>query len=238
MQSLELHSNATKTGPANLGEEVARLEIELSARRAELTSLQEEFRIFKARYTETVGSRLAELSEVERAIKEAEARLLGVEADAEEDELEAEETPASAPVAQSLRKLFWSVAKLFHPDHAGDEREARRRHTVMAEASRAYREGDAESLHALLGDEELQYFCATTHAHVETEDLATRLIRLKEELRTVEFGIKRLKQNALYQLQQRVAEEAQHGRDALAAQAERINRQSIKAKHRLENLSS
>ncbi|MBV9959000.1 MAG: hypothetical protein JO360_11295 [Acidobacteria bacterium] len=235
MQSLELHPDATKS--TDLGEEVARLETELAARRAELTSLQEEFRAFKARYTATVGSRLAELSEIERAIKEAEARLLGVAAEEDEAEIQVEEAALpSAPVG--LRKLFWSVAKLFHPDHAGDEREARRRHTVMAEASRAYREGDIDSLHALLGDEELQFFCTTNaHTHEETEDLAPRLIQLKEELRTVRFGIKRLTQDALYQLQQRVAEEATHGRDALAQQAERINRQIIKAKYRLENLS-
>jgi hypothetical protein len=238
MQSLELHSDATKNSSADLADEVARLEAELAVRRAELTSLQEEFRAFKTRYTNTVGSRLAELSEIERAIKEAEARLLGVEADEEAEEVEAVEAPAPAPAGQGLRKLFWSVAKLFHPDHAGDEREARRRHTVMAEASRAYREGDIDSLHALLGDEDLQFFCATTHAHEETEDLATRLIQLKEELRTVQFGIKRLTQDALYQLKERVAEEALHNRDALAQQAERINRQITKAKHRLENLSS
>lgn len=234
MQSLERHASAT-----DLASEIARLEILISERRAELSGLQEEFRQFKTLYTQTVGSRLAELSEIERAIKEAEARLLGIEAADEEGapEAQADAAQTSTPVGKSLRKLFWSVAKMFHPDHASDEREARRRHTVMAEASRAYREGDVESLHALLGDEELQFFCATTHAHEETEDQATRLIILKEELRTIEFGIKRLKQDALYQLKQRVAEESTHGRDALNQQAERINRQIFKARHRLENLS-
>jgi hypothetical protein len=239
MQSLELHAAAAKTGVDEMASEVLRLEALLAERRAELTLLQEEFRQFKTLYTQTVGSRLAELSEIERAIKEAEARLLGIEAEDEEDAhaAQADASQTSTPVGKSLRKLFWSVAKMFHPDHASDEREARRRHTVMAEASRAYSEGDAESLHALLGDEELQFFCATTHAHEETEDLAARLIRLKEELRTIEFGIKRLKQDALYQLKQRVDEESKHGRDALAQQAERINRQIVKARHRLENLS-
>jgi hypothetical protein len=240
MQSLERHSSSTKNAATDLAGEVARLEAALAERRDELTLLQEEFRCFKTRYTQVVGSRLAELSEIERAIKQAESRLLGIDAEDEADaELDTDSASAqsSSPVGKSLRKLFWSVAKLFHPDHAGDENEARRRHTVMTEANRAYREGDIESLHALLGDEDLQFFCATTHAHEETQDLATRIITLKEELRTVEFGIKRLKQDALYQLKQRVDLEAQHGRDALAEQAARINRQILKAKHRLENLS-
>ncbi len=242
MQSLARRSSATKNAATDLAGEVARLETALAERRDELTLLQEEFRRFKTRYTQVVGSRLAELSEVERAIKQAESRLLGIEADAE-DEAEAEldtdsaAAQSSSPVGKSLRKLFWSVAKIFHPDHASDENEARRRHTVMTEANRAYREGDIESLHALLGDEDLQFFCATTHAHEETQDLAARIITLKEEQRTVEFGIKRLKQDALYQLKQRVDLEAQHGRDALTEQAARINRQIAKAKHRLENLA-
>jgi hypothetical protein len=240
MQSLERHSSATENAAADLAGEVARLEAVLVERRDELTLLQEEFRVFKTHYTQIVGSRLAELSEIERAIKQAEARLLGTEAEDEaedEPDTDSASTPSSTPVGKSLRKLFWSVARMFHPDHAGDENEARRRHTVMAEANRAYREGDVESLHALLGDEDLQFFCATTHAHEETQDLATRIITLKEELRTVEFGIKRLKQDALYQLQQHVDLEARHGRDALTEQAARINRQIIKATHRLENLS-
>ncbi|MFN2456524.1 MAG: hypothetical protein ABR577_20225, partial [Pyrinomonadaceae bacterium] len=73
--------------------------------------------------------------------------------------------PPTLPVKTALRKLFWSVARMFHPDHAADEKEARRRHTIMAEASRAYRDGDIESLHTLLGDEQLQFFCVGAHAH-------------------------------------------------------------------------
>jgi hypothetical protein len=215
------------------------MERALTERRSELTILQEEFRAFKTRYTQMVGGRLAELAEVERAIKEAEARLLGVEeAEAEEPiEEDAVEASSGAQVGGGLRKLFWAVARMFHPDHATDEGEARRRHTVMAEANRAYREGDVESLHTLLGDEELQFFCAGAQAEDDPLDLAGRIVLLKEELRTVEFGIKRIKQNGLYQLKLNVEEEARHNRDALAAQAERIQRQIVKARHKLEHLS-
>lgn len=242
MHSLSLCPPAPNTAAPDLAGEVTRLAALLVERGDELTALQEEFRLFKTRYTQIVGSRLAELAEVEQAIKEAEARLLGLDANAEtEDEDDAHPDAAHAPntslVGSSLRKLFWSVAKMFHPDHASDEHEARRRHTVMAEANRAYREGDSESLHALLGDEELQFFCTGTQTHEDPEDLASQLVQLKEELRTVEFGIKRLKQNGLYQLKLKVDEAAHSGRDALTAQAERIHRQIVKAQHRLENLS-
>lgn len=240
MESLSLHPTAAETKPLDPAAEFARLETLLAERRAELSALQEEMREFKARYTQTVGARLAELAEVEQEIKEAEESRLGVGAEeVEEDagQVQAAHDARGVPVKTALRKLFWSVARMFHPDHAGDEHEARRRHSIMAEASRAYRDGDVESLNTLLGDEQLQSFCATTRPPEEEEDLADRLLSLKEELRTVEFGLKRLTQDGLFRLKQRVAAEAAEGRDALTAEAERIQRQIVKARRRLEHLS-
>jgi hypothetical protein len=136
-----------------------------------------------------------------------------------------------------MRKLFWAVAKMFHPDHAADEVEAKRRHSIMAEASRAYTEGDVESLHTLLGDEQLQSLCAVGAAEGETDDLETRLLGLEIELRTVEFGIKRIRLDGLYRTKLKVEEEEAAGRNALQHMAEQINRQIIKARRRLEHLS-
>ena len=238
--SLTLHPSAGHSETIDLAVEIARLENLLIERRRELATLQEEFQEFKARYTQIVGSRLAELAEIERTIKAAEAQRLGVEADVlEPDEDVAEVAPAitASPIGKSFRQLFWAVAKMFHPDHAADETEARRRHTIMAEASRAYREGDAESLSTLLGDEELQFYCTATRVEDDPEDYASRLILLKEELRTVEFGVKRLKLNGLFQLKLGVDHEARSGRDALAEQAERLDRQIVKARRRLAHLS-
>lgn len=243
MRSLRLHSSANKSEALDLAVEVARLENLLFERRGELVALQEEFQWFKARYTQTVGSRLSELAEIERAIKAAETQRLGVEANAGREEPDDEETHAAAqavlksPISKSVRKLFWAVAKMFHPDRAADAQEARHRHTIMAEASRAYREGDVESLRTLLGDEELHFFCTGANIEDDPQDLASRLFALKEELRTVEFGIKRLKLNGLYQLKLGIDKEAQGGRDALAEQAERIDRQIVKARRRLAHLS-
>lgn len=239
MNQLSLHPTTTQHAPPDLAQEIARLTDSLHERRAELAALQEEFRAFKARYAQAVGSRLAELAEVEQEIKEAEARVLGVEVEDEEEMSADEDAPAGVAVTgrTGLRKLFWSVAKVFHPDMAADEREAQRRHTIMAEASRAYREGDAESLHTLLGDEQLQAYCASAQPTEAEDDLASRLLRLKDDLRTVEFGIKRIRQDRLYHLLLSVEAEAKEGRDALAGMSERIGRQITKARRRLAHLA-
>jgi hypothetical protein len=242
MQSLTLHETATQNASLDLEHEISCLEASLAERRAELVTLQQDLRGFKERYAQVVGSRLAELGEVERAIKEAEASLFNLEAEAEselEEEAAASDDARHSGIASgktALRKLFWSVARLFHPDHAMDEKEAGRRHAVMAEASRAYQEGDIESLHTLLGDEQLQFFCAQQSADEVEEDLTGRLLRLKGELRTAEFGIKRIRLDGLYHLKLKVDEEAKNGRDVLTRMAENINRQIVKARRRLEHL--
>ena len=162
--------------------EAERLAALLEERRAELSALQEEFREFKERYARTVGGRLAELAGVEAEIRRAEARFAGLEEDVEEegdDRPDFEGTaPSAAPGKSGLRKLFWSVARMFHPDHAADEEEARRRHQIMAEASRAYRDGDVESLSTLLDDEQLQSYCASGAREEVPEDAAARLVRV------------------------------------------------------------
>ncbi|MGH9942825.1 MAG: hypothetical protein ACRD9R_10775 [Pyrinomonadaceae bacterium] len=245
MYSLSLHPSQSKTTPPDLAAEIAQLEAVLAARREELSALQDGFRQFKQRYAQVVGSRLAELDEVEREIREAEVCRLGLEDQAgETDEGATHETGPQAQAASgkaSFRKLFWTVARLFHPDHAASEAEARRRHAIMAEASRAYREGDVDSLHTLLGDEQLQSYCATAaaagHDEEEEADLPGRLFNLKEEMRTIEFGLKRIRQDRLYQLMLKTDEEARHGRDSLASMAESIERQITKARRRLEHLS-
>lgn len=236
-QGLTIHPTI-KEGAADPAAEAARLEAEVAERKGELAALQEEFRRFKARYAQVVGGPLAELAEAEREVREAEARLAGLhgEGGTEEDDDRDFYAARPAPAQTSLRKLFWSVARLFHPDHASDEREAERRHRIMAEASRAYTDGDAESLSTLLGDEQLQFFCSRAAHEDQPADLATRLLNLKEELRTAEFGIKRIRQDRLYHLMLKAEAEAAEGRDALADMADRLRRQIAKARRRLEHL--
>jgi hypothetical protein len=234
MSGITLHPTESSNAPQDLAAEITRVELMLAERKAELTKLQDELRQFKTLYTDLVGSRLASLAEIEQAIREAEERILGVEV-VEEEVSQAPQEATAAPARTSLRKLFWSVAKLFHPDHATDEKEAQRRHTVMAEASRAYREGDFESLQTLLGEEELQFFC--TSSQVKEETLADHLWALKDELRTIEFGLKRIRQDALFRMKVQADEASASGRNLLADEAERLDRRIAKARKRLQHFS-
>jgi hypothetical protein len=239
--SVQLQPSPVNEKAPDAAAEAERLAALLEERRAELSALQEEFREFKERYARTVGGRLAELAGVEAQVRRAEARLAGLkEEDAPEEEGRPDfegTAPSAAPGKGGLRKLFWSVARMFHPDHAADEEEARRRHVIMAEAGRAYRDGDVESLSTLLDDEQLQSYCASAGREEVPEDAAALLVYLKEELITIEFGLKRLRQDRLYHLMLSAADEARHGRDALAEQAATLTRKIAKARNRLAHLS-
>jgi len=239
MTNLVLHSPEAKGDPFQLSVEIAHLETLIVERQREFAERQDELREFRIRYTETIGSRLAELADVERAIREREDSLTKGGAATEDTHVSEDDMSAATilPTERGLRKLFWSIAKMFHPDRATDEREAERRHAIMAEASRAYAEGDAERLSVMLGDNELQLLCAATHRADDERDLAARLVNVKEELRTLEFGIRRIKQDGLYKLKMSVDEDAARGRDALSEKAARIRKQIAQARLKLEQLT-
>ena len=95
MHGLDLHKSSAAREALDPAAEASRLGALLEERRAELSALQEEFRAFKSRYAEVVGGPLAELAEVEEEIRRAEARMLGLEEETEEDEPSA--TPQMPP---------------------------------------------------------------------------------------------------------------------------------------------
>src|ERR1700755_3580475 len=98
MRGLQLEKLSAAGEPVDTAAEVERLEALLEERRAELSSLQEEFRAFKSRYADVVGGPLAELAEVEQEIRRAEARTLGLEDEEEEDApSQFYDAPARAP---------------------------------------------------------------------------------------------------------------------------------------------
>ena len=54
-------------------------------------------------------------------------------------------------IHKSLKKLYREIAKRIHPDLATDEKDRARRHKLMAEANRAYEDGDEARIVQLLG---------------------------------------------------------------------------------------
>jgi hypothetical protein len=234
--------------------ELASLEAELAQRELDLVTLHGELRAFEARYLRTVGARYAELDDLEAQIAQVVARLTPTDPQAQEraahahaqaqDSARATETmyePAQATEfkpSETLKKLYREVAKRLHPDLATDEAEQARRTRLMAEANRAYEEGDEARLQAILREWE------SSPESVKGEGAGADLVRIirkiaqvEERLKTIEAEMTRLRASDLYQLKVKVHEAGNEGRDLLAEMATQVDQQIASAQKRLAELT-
>ena len=146
--------------------ELGELESDLAEQELELATIHGELRAFEIRYLRIIGTRYAELDEIGAQIAELQARLKPKDKDSQERasqaRVKAQESAQAFDVEQeplkqerftpseSLKKLYREVAKSVHPDLANDEEERVRRQRFMAEANKAYEEGDEVRLESIL----------------------------------------------------------------------------------------
>lgn len=218
--------------------ELALFEAELTERELDLATLRAELVAFEARYLREVGVLYADLDEIEAQIAEAQARLRPRDQKAQEEaacaRTQAEESAETAKAIQepkpkpteSLKKLFREVAKRIHPDLATNEEDRARRQKLMAEANRAYEEGDEAKLQAILQEWE------TSPESVEGEGVGPDLVRVirkmaqvERRLGDIETEITQIEASDLYKLKARVEEGENEGRDLLAELASQVERQ-------------
>ena len=136
-----------------------------------------------------------------------------------------------------LKKLYREIAKAIHPDLATDEEERIRRQQLMAEADRAYEEGDEKRLRAILREWE------SSPESVKGEGPGAELVRVirkiaqvEERLSTIEIEITQLKESDLYKLKIKVEEAEKERHDLLSEMAGQIDKQVADARNRLAEL--
>jgi negative regulator of genetic competence, sporulation and motility len=233
--------------------ELAHLEVRLAERELDLATLQAELHRFEGTYFRIVGSRLAEFDEVEAQIAEAEARNKPKDREAQERvaqaRVQAQESAHAVEAEQQagkrepftpseeLKRLYREVAKRIHPDLATDESERKRRHELMTEANRAYEEGDAARLEAILRDWE------SSPESVKGEGPGAELVRvirkiaqIEDRLKAIHAEVARLEESDLYHLKNQVDQAEEEGRDLLAEMAARVDEQVAEARGRLGSI--
>jgi hypothetical protein len=231
------------------------LESELTQCELDLATLHGELRAFEIRYLRIIGIRYAELDKIEAQLAETQARLKPKDKNsqkyAEQARTKAQESAQTAegvqePIRQdrftpseSLKKLYREVAKSVHPDLANDEKERNRRQRLMAEANRAYEEGDEPRLEAILREWE------TNPDFVKGEGVGADLVRVirkiaqvQERLHVIDTEIVQLKQSDLYQLKIKVEEIESKGRDLLKEMASQLKEQIAFAKQSLKEMKA
>ena len=212
----------------------------LGERLAELTRAKSDLEAFRIRYRQEVGLLHEELDELERAIAEAELGELSKRV--EESGGDAAVPPADVPsesaprfTSDAVRRLFRDVAKTIHPDLAQDEATRDRRHTLMAEANRAYAMGDEERLRWVL-----QTWERSPEAVQDSEPdairlrLTRRIEQVEEELAVCATGMAAVQDSALWQLKTLVDEAAARGRDLVSDAVRRLKRDIMAARNRLD----
>jgi len=221
---------------------VAQLEATLTARAAELLEARSQREAFRARYQSEVGRLHERLDELELAIAEAELGELTQRLDDEASKGARPATPDAetlAPAARftsdAVRKLFRDVAKLIHPDLAGDDRTRDERHALMIEANRAYVLGDEAHLRWLLGTlEDGGSDGPASTPEAVGERLARRCAHLEAQLQRVEDDLAELQASPLWALKVMVDREAVRGRDIVRDMVRRLERDIMVATNRLE----
>ncbi len=217
--------------------ELKQLEDTLATRETELARLQSSVREFELNYLEAIGKKFDELAEVEKQI----AATLGQHVTEDDytisNELECGQTKFHA--ADNLKKLYREVARLCHPDLAGNEQEREYRHKLMIAANQAYETGAEDRLQALLSSE--SSFAELTRQSLSAVDLVQVLRAItttQEGIAELDAELVRVRNSELYRLKQRADRAAAIGHDFLQELVSQVERQIRKSNNRLTTLQA
>jgi hypothetical protein len=231
-----------------LSEELLRRERELEAYRVELHH-------FEIRYRKTLGGRYArldQLADLLDAVRDEAAGGQRPEPDPEDpaerypgqglpggqnwDWGEREPEPEPRPViGEQAKRLFRQLARIIHPDLAGDPVERQRRTNLMVAANLAYEQGDVAALEKLLADwERSPEAVAGDGALAELERTVRRIAQVQGRIDAIEEELAELEASAMGWLRRRTEKAAREGWDLLAHMVRELDRQILEAEVELE----
>jgi hypothetical protein len=231
--------------------ELAALEIRLAEDELNLATEQAELRDFESLYLRTVGSKYAELDQIEATIAERLAALHPKDprtvAAAREAKARAEESagavgqnnerptsPGGFKPSDQLRDLYRKVAKALHPDLATDPDEIKRRQRFMAQANQAYKDGDEARLRQILREwESAPESVKGDGPGAELVRTIRKIARVEERLAQIEIEIKELEETDLFRLRAKASAVQEDGRDLLAKMASELESKIAEARERL-----
>jgi hypothetical protein len=233
-------------------EERATIETELADCELRAANLRAELGAFERRYLHFVGSRYAELDELnaqvaeqivksqpgneraQQAARAARARAASTKSSAGE---KSAHEPKPFQASPELKRLYREVARKIHPDLTSDRDDRAKRQELMAQANEAYEHGNEAQLTKIL----TEYECSPEA--VKGEGAGPELIRVirrisqaRSRLLEIEAELQELLRSDLHQLKMRVDEAEKRGRDIVAEIVSKVDEQVAEAKRRLQNL--
>ena len=230
---------------------------QLLERERGLAAYRNELAAFETRYRKALGTRYARLDELAERLDEtrdADRDPLGPDPDADDPaeryagqglpggqnwawgERDHEQEPERrAPVSDEAKRLFRQLARLIHPDLAGDAAERERRTNLMVAANDAYEQGDVAALERLLADWHASPEAVTgSGAAAELERTIRRIAQAEAGMARIDEELAELEASAMGWLRRRVEKAAREGWDLLAHMVRELDRQISEAQLELE----
>ena len=151
-------------------------------------------------------------------------------------EREPDKEPEQRPViGDDAKRLFRQLARLIHPDLAGDPKERERRTNLMVAANDAYEQGDLAALERMLEDWHASPEAVTgSGAAAELERTLRRIAQVEASMRRIDEELAELEASAMGWLRRRVEKAAREGWDLLAHMVRELDRQITEAQLELD----
>jgi hypothetical protein len=255
--SLEWHPGP---GAEELARRKAQLQVlssQLLDRERGLAAYRNELHAFETSYRKALGSRYARLDELAELLDETTTP--GDDpGGADEDgdgpaerypgqgvpggqnwawgEREPDKEPERRPViGDDAKRLFRQLARLIHPDLAGDAKERERRTNLMVAANDAYEQADVAALERMLEDWHASPEAVTgSGAAAELERTLRRIAQVEASMKRIDEELAELEASAMGWLRRRVEKAAGEGWDLLAHMVRELDRQIGEAQLELE----
>jgi hypothetical protein len=149
---------------------------------------------------------------------------------------EREPEPEPRPVvSDDAKRLFRQLARLIHPDLAGDPVERERRTNLMVAANFAYEQGDVAEMERLLESWHRSPEAVTgSGAAAELERTLRRIAQVEASMRRIDEELVELEASAMGWLRRRVEKAAREGWDLLGHMVRELDRQISEAQLELD----
>ena len=230
---------------------------QLLERERGVAAYRNELAAFETRYRKALGNRYARLDELAERLDEtrdADRDPLGPDPDPDDPaerypgqglpggqnwawgEREPDREPERRPpIGDDAKRLFRQLARLIHPDLAGDPQERERRTNLMVAANDAYEQGDVAALERMLEDWHASPEAVTgSGAAAELERTLRRIAQAEASMRKIDEELAELEASAMGWLRRRVEKAAREGWDLLAHMVRELDRQIGEAQLELD----
>jgi len=254
--ALEWHPGPEAEELARRKAQLLALSEELLGRERDLDAYRVELHHFETRYRKTLGGRYARLDELAERLDAARDEAAGAERPESDPEDPAERYPGQGlpgggqnwdwgerepepeprpVIGEDAKRLFRQLARIIHPDLAGDPAERERRTDLMVAANLAYEQGDVAALEKLLADWERSPEAVTGGgALAELERTVRRIAQAQARMDAIDEELAELEASAMGWLRRRTEKAAREGWDLLAHMVRELDRQILEAQVELD----